>query len=167
MCRYATAARCVAGGVRSGESLRNANLGRVRRRLTGRGESWSRQRAAWRSRDAGERVCRRCAAAAYCWRLRTPAQPRRPRSPAPGHMRIDNARANHCIAPGSLPCLARLPRALAGRRRRRCTSSMGTYTLPTETFTFLALLISSSRNYVRFLLFIEEVLISYIESKCS
>lgn len=73
MCRYATAVRCVAGGVRGGESLRNAYSGRVRRRLTGRGESWSRQKAAWRSRGAGGRVCRRCAAAAYCWRLRTPA----------------------------------------------------------------------------------------------
>lgn len=46
-------------------SLRNAYSGRVRRRLTERGESWSRRKAAWRSRGASGRVCRLVAAAAY------------------------------------------------------------------------------------------------------
>lgn len=56
--------RCASDGRRRWEPLRNAYSGRVRRRLTERGESWSRQSRVAVA-GAGGRVCRRVAAAAY------------------------------------------------------------------------------------------------------
>lgn len=91
----------VAGRVRGCESLRNAYSGRVPRRLTGRGESWSRSAD---SRVAIPDLLRTNACVAVTRRRRTGAwlrtQPHTPSARATPHRRTRIDTANHCIAFG-------------------------------------------------------------------
>lgn len=105
MYRYAAAAvLVVAGRVRGSESLRNLYSGRVPRRLTGRGESWSRSAD---SRVAIPDLLRTNACVAVTRRRRTGAWlrtlPHVPAARATPHRRTRIDTANHCIALGDGP----------------------------------------------------------------
>lgn len=145
---YAAAAEIlVAGSVRGCESLRNPYSGREPRRLTGRGESWSRSAD---SRVAIPDLSRTNACVAVTRRRRTGAWLRTPshipasRATPLRRTRIDTA--NHCIALGDggpRALLLRVQHAAApptvaasrehGRRRRRHSGWCRCYSPPPST----------------------------------